>query len=235
MLLSRQVPLLLAAVALTVLGAGCQDGPLPEVRSLNPWARKQWEEDEKLGPTYYKRSEELALIRARAPALSADEQERLSQEILDVYREETSPAMRAELVATLGRLPAAAAQAGLAAALSDQDPDVRAAACTALGRRRDQESLALLAKTLHADGSRDVRIAAIRALGQFRDGAALEPLGEMLEDKDPAVQRVAMQSLQAATGKEYVSVAAWKEFLAGGNPPPPPGPSLADLLKLPWY
>src|SRR5262245_17904110 len=175
------LPLLLGLVG------GCQDGPIPENRLLNPWARKQWEEDESFGPTYYKRRDELAAIRAKASRLSDSERDRLAQEIVDVYGLEPSPAMRSELVRTLAYLPSGTAQTALAAALVDDDPDVRIDACQALTLVKGEESLPLLAKTAQSDEQLDVRIAAVRGLGSYRDEAARQALGTALEDSDPAI------------------------------------------------
>jgi HEAT repeat protein len=231
-----RLPSFALLLALSGLAAGCQDGPIPENRVLNPWAREQWAEDEKFGPTYYKRLDELAAVRARAAGLPEDERQRLAAEIIEVFAEEPSAAMRAELVRTLAYLPGSTAQAGLGAALTDADADVRVAVCQGLGRMRSGESLALLAKTVESDEELDVRIAAVRSLGSYEDAAALPSLGIALEDANPAVQKAAIESLAATTGRDYGnSVPAWKEFLAGGNPTKPPGPSLAERLGWPWY
>lgn len=234
-----RVSSILLAIVPGLLGviAGCQDGPIPENRGLNPWARKQWEEDEKLGPTYYKRMDELAAIRAKAPGLAESERARLAQEIVDVYSQDPSPAMRSELIRTLAYLPTSTAQRGLAEALQDEDPDVRTAACQGLARVRGEESLRLLAKTAdNTDENLDVRIAAVRGLGNYKDDAAMQALGVALEDSDPAIQKVAIESLRHNTGRDYGhSVPAWKEFLAGGNPAKPAGPSLAERVGWPWF
>jgi hypothetical protein len=230
LILLASLPCLLGVIA------GCQDGPIPENRVLNPWARKQWEEDEKFGPTYYKRMDELAAIRAKASGLADSERDRLAQEIVDVYGQEPSPAMRSELIRTLAYLPTSTAQTGLASALADDDPDVRTAACQGLARVKGEESLRLLAKTADdTDENLDVRIAAVRGLGNYKDEAAMQALGIALEDKDPAIQKVAIESLRHNTGDYGHSVPAWKEFLAGGNPAKPPGPSLAERVGWPWF
>jgi len=233
-----RLSLILILVLPWLLGliSGCQDGPIPENRMLNPWARKQWEEDESFGPTYYKRMDELATIRAKAPRLADSERERLAQEIIDVYGLDTSPAMRCELVRTLAYLPTGTAQTALAAALADEDSDVRIAACQGLARVQGEESLPLLARTAQTDEHLDVRIAAVRGLGHYREQDAMQALGTALEDSDPAVQKVAIESLRLNTGRDYGnSVPAWKEFLAGGTPSNPPGPSLAERIGWPWF
>ena len=227
---------LFAVLPVAGLLAGCQDGPIPENRLLNPWARDQWAEDEKFGATYYKRMEELAAIRGRSGSLPESERERLAQEIMDVFREEPSSAMRSELVRTLSYLSGPTAQSGLGAALVDEDADVRISACQGLSRLQSEESLAQLAKTAAADVEQlDVKIAAVRGLASYQDPAALAALGTALEDANPAIQKAAIDSLAASTGRDYGnSVPAWKEYLAGGNPTKPPGPTLAERIGWPW-
>ena len=75
--------LLLLAAGVLAAG-GCADGFVPEARSINPYVRKQGEEDEKRGPTYYKRMDELQQVRAQASQLPAPEKQRLAKEIVDV-------------------------------------------------------------------------------------------------------------------------------------------------------
>src|SRR6476620_3207821 len=101
--LSWPAVLLLAVVVGTA--SGCADGFVPEMRALNPYVRKQWEADEKHGPTYYKRREELRQARAQGPRLPEAEKQRLAKEIIDVLGMEKSPVMRAELVKTLVVFP----------------------------------------------------------------------------------------------------------------------------------
>jgi hypothetical protein len=53
-----------------------------------------------------------------------------------------------------------------------------------------------------------------------------------LDDRDPAMQYVGVQSMKALTGKDYGGdVAAWRELAGGGSPPLPPPPSLAERLR----
>jgi hypothetical protein len=230
----HRVWLLIAATAV-VTTVGCADGFVPEARSLNPYVRKQWEEDEKRGPTYYKRQEELQQVRAQAPSMPEPEKQRLAKEIVDVLAIEKSPTMRAELVRTLAVLPGAIALVALEGASTDNDADVRAAACQALAGQKGPEAVKMLA-TLNGDADLDVRIEAARALGKHKDPEAAKALGLALEEPDPAVQRVAMESLKTSTGKDYgMSVKTWREYLDGGNPKPPDPPSWAERLRQAWY
>ena len=227
---------LLMLVAAGLLSAGgCADGFVPEARALNPYVRKEWEADEKRGPTYYKRMDELRQVRAEANRMSEVERQRLAKEIIYVLAIEKSPTVRAELVKTLAVLPGPASLVALEGASTDNDPDVRTAACQALAGQQGPEAIQLLAQ-LTGDADLDVRMEAARALGRHKSPAAAKALALSLEENDPAVQRVAMQSLKSSTGKDYgMSVQTWREYLDGGNPRPPDPPSWAERLRQPWF
>jgi HEAT repeat protein len=223
----------LASLAIAALAcSGCADGPVPEMRSLNPWIRRQWADDEQFGPTYHKKVADLAALRSSTARLAPDDQERIAAELAGRLKDEPSAAMRIELARALGSLPTATAQAALAAAMSDENTQVRVVACQGLGKRPSQQSLQALGAAVAGDANLDVRIAAAKELGRFNDPAAAQALRPALDDGDAAVQGIAMQSLRGLTGKrEYAnSVVAWREYLDGGNPTPPPAPTLAETL-----
>ena len=227
----------IAACLLASSLSGCADGPVPEMRTLNPWLRRQWADDEAYGPTYHRKVADLAALRSSAPSLAPENQERIAQELAGRLKDEPSAAMRLELTRALGELPTASAQAALAATLTDENAQVRAVACTALGRRQSGEALQALGGVVAGDADLDVRIAAARELGRFRDPAAAQALRAALDENDAALQGVAMQSLRGITGQtKYAnSVPAWREYLDGGNPTPPPAPSIAQTLQKYWY
>jgi HEAT repeat protein len=222
---------------LAIMTAGCAEGMVPELRSLNPWIRRQWQEDETFGPTFHKKIADLAALRSSASSLAPAEREQIAQQLAGRLKDEPSAAMRMELARTLGELPAEASHAALAATLTDENPQVRVVVCKALGRQQSAESLESLGKAVAEDTDLDVRIAAARELGHFQDPAAAQALRPALDDRDAALQGMAMQSLRSVTGKrEFAnSVPTWRQYLDGGNPAPPPGPSLAESLQKYWY
>jgi HEAT repeat protein len=213
--------------------SGCADGFVPELRSMNPWVRQQWAQDEQFGATYHRKVSDLKALRSTAKAMAAPEQERVAQELVRRLEKEEGSVMRSELIRTLGELPAPAAYAALQGALADESTLVRQAACRALGRQPTDENLQALARVVASDGDRDVRIAAARELGHFPDAAAAQALRPALDDDDAALQSVAMQSLRGLTGKTQYGnhVPTWREYLDGGEPAPPPGPSLAESFR----
>lgn len=224
--------------ALAPLAAGCADS-LPEIRYLNPWAREQWAADEQEMPTYHRKVAELGNLRSRANGLAPAEREQIAADLSVRLKDEQSPVMRAELVRTLGELPTSASQSSLLAAMADESPHVRTAACKALGRQPSSEGFAAVSQAVASDTDLDVRIAAAKELGKFREEGAPAALRPALDDNDPALQLAAMQSLQTLTGQTQYgnSVGSWRDYLDGGNPAPPPGPSIAERLQqyLYWY
>jgi hypothetical protein len=234
---SRPLGLALAGCLLACGLAGCADGFVPELRTLNPWVRKQWAEDELYGPTFHRKVSDLAALRSSTSSLTPGDQQRIAQELAGRLKSEPSAAMRMELIRTLGELPTATSQVAIAAMLTDENSQVRVLACKSLGRQPTPEAMQALGTTLASDADLDVRISAARELGHFRDPAAAQALRPALDDGDAALQGVAMESLRGITGRsEYAnSVPAWRDYLDGGNPTPPDPPSLAETIQKYWY
>ena len=160
------------------------------------------------------------------------QQEQVAVELAQQYTDEADPLLRAEIVRTLAKFPTSTATAKLHAALSDSDSDVRLAACQAWGQRRGPEATAALAETLNRDSDLDVRLEAARALGTTHDPAAVAALGLALEEKDPAMQRRAVESLREVTGKDLGNnVDNWRQYVKG-EAPTNSTPSLAERF---WH
>lgn len=240
-------PLLLLVAGLAVLAAGCADGLMPEVRSLNPWVRKQWDDDERAITTYHRKAADLAALRSQAGHLPEEQREPIAAQLAARLQEEKAPVLRVQLVRTLGEFQTPSAHSALQASLNDEMATVRIAACKALARHPAGESVELLAKSASGDSDLDVRIAAAESLGKFADSKLpaderkriAQSLRPALDDRDPALQVAAMQSLAAITGRDNFrnDAPTWRQFLDGGNPSPPPPPTVAELLQrsMNWY
>jgi HEAT repeat protein len=106
----------------------------------------------------------------------------------------------------------------------------------ALAQAPDAESLQILSQTLANDPDTDVKIVAARSLGKFKDPQAAQALASIVDDNNPALQQTAMDSLRTVTGKDYgYSASAWREYMQGGAPTPPPSPSIAQRLREDWW
>jgi HEAT repeat protein len=92
--------------------------------------------------------------------------------------------------------------------------------------------VACLAKTLREDNDQNVRLAAAKALGSMKSPEAIQALSVALDDRDPAMQYVGVQSMKEVTGKDYgPNVEAWRQVAAGQTPPAPESPSIAERLR----
>ena len=98
-------------------------------------------------------------------------------------------------------------------AVGDADREVRIAACESLAGMHTAESEQILAAVLHSDTDVDVRLAATRCLGGCQHGNGFGALRNALEDPDPAVQYVAIQSLKESSGQDAGNdLAEWKRI-----------------------
>lgn len=229
---SSKVCLLLLAAVLPAL-AGCADGPFNGGGTLNPWLRREWEKDERRGPTFHTQMQQLKQLADSAAYEPADRQEQISQEMLERYRNEPNPLLRSAVVKVVGYVNGSAVDETLAAAMKDSEPEVRIAATKALGRRGNEESLRVLSSSMAEDTDLDVRIAIASELKRFRNSQeATRALALALEENDAGLQHQAIASLEQVTGRSYgMNAATWREYLAGGNPTPPPETSIADRVK----
>lgn len=219
-----------------VLTAGCAGEPLwLDFLALNPSVRRRWEEDESYAPTYYARRDELRRLRDAAPNMTPQQRSQLALQLTEVVRNDPSPLMRREAIITLGYLATPDAIPALQMALSDQDLDVRAAACAAWRRHGGPDAAAALANVVSQDGDLDVRIAAVKELQHFRGPAVMTALSAAIEDADPALQYRAVLSLQEVSDVSYgENVYAWREYLRGNQPPLPETPTLAERMTN-WF
>jgi len=226
----------LVAATAVALVSGCADGPIPENRVLNPWVRKQWAEDEQRVTTYHKKVADLAELRKKASTMPPGEKEETATHLAARLREERSPALRGELIRTLAAINTPVGQQAILAGITDEATSVRVLSCKALGEAPTAEGFQALSNVITSDAELDVRVAAAQQLGKFRNFEAPKALRPALDDRDPALQIAAMQSLEAVDGHaEYRrNVNVWREHLDGGSPSPPPGPSIAEVVKQYW-
>jgi len=235
-MLTSSIPQVAVVAALAALLSGCADGPIPEIKRLNPWIRKQWDEDEQRVTTYHRKVKDLADLRVKALHMPPAERDETAGDLAARLKEEKSPVLRAEFIRTLAAFPTPIAQEAVLAGLNDESAAVRVVACKALGHKPTAGGFQGLSHAVTHDGDLDVRIAAAHELGKFRGFEAPQALRPVLDDRDPALQLAAMQSLEALDGHtEYRrNVAVWREHLDGGNPTPPAGPSVVELARQYW-
>jgi HEAT repeat protein len=228
----------LTCLAVPIL-AGCAKGPMWRLGGLSPWVQQQWAEEEKTyGATLHTKLSELDGLVARAGSMQPEERENWAGQLARLAISDPSPLLRTRVVAALPSFPSPASDAALRTALTDKDLDVRVAACEAWGRRGGSDAVQLLSERVSGDADTDVRLAAIRALGQLDDqqtaSGAVRALGVALEDKNPAIQFRAIESLRGLSGRDYgTDLVAWRQFVQGGQPAEP-APTIADRLRN-WF
>ena len=83
----------------------------------------------------------LEQIREHAAWAKPQELEPISSQLAAVFRQETDPILRAEIVRVLGVYPTATSLAVLRMAVGDRDAEVRIAACLGWGRRKGPEAV----------------------------------------------------------------------------------------------
>jgi HEAT repeat protein len=205
--------------------AGCQSLSWPQM----------WPFPERELTTYNTPSMRVEAIREfamRSSGVDAPQQRQITDQLARQLQVEPDPLVRQALVNALAEFRTPIVQQVLEAGLSDDDIAVRIECCKALGRRAEPISVAVLAKSLRTDEDIDVRLAAAEALGQIRSPKAIQALAIALDDRDPALQYVGVQSMKSLTGQDYgPDVQAWRQVAAGRTPPPAPVPSLAERWR----
>jgi HEAT repeat protein len=196
--------------------------------ALNPIARRQWAEDERVMPSFFTHWQKIRAVERRAASMSAEEQAQTAAELTRLIREDSNIPLRLAAVKALSAFPPEVAREGIYAAAADENVELRLAACQALRRLGDNTSINLLASLAQSDPALDVRLTATRQLAGVSHPAAMQALEAALEDRDPALQYRAMESLAVTTGKRYgYQVALWRAYLRGEEPPEPPTRGIA--------
>ena len=208
--LSRARRVLFAGTLVTVCLLGCTSS---RFRLPDSFGRRS-------GPdvvdfaTLSERIDSIRDLGKRAHSMSQPEQEKVSQSLVRLVQTETHPQVRIEAVRALGEFPTRTAFQGLTATSQDPKTEIRIETCHALARRGSDGALRVLTEVLNSDTDVDVRMAAVQGLSQSDKPQAVAALGSCLDDSDPALQFLAMQSLKEATGTDHGSdVRRWKEVV----------------------
>lgn len=212
-LLNRWVTFCTGSVIILLL-VGCATDRIAWRNRLNPWASNS--STTAGGPTTVdERIEQIANLQHDARQMTEAQRTTTSRSLSNMLASDVEPAVKAAAIEALGFFDTAESIEGLQGALQDSDPDMRTTACRSLGRIGSRSAMELLIQAQRSDTNIDVRQAAIRELGNFNDPSAIAALGESLSDTDPAVQLLAMRSLQTVTGEKLGDdVRRWKEHVA---------------------
>lgn len=185
----------------------------------------------RFGPTANQRIADLKALREAGPGTDPTVHESKATELARKIQTERDPLVRAQIIRTIEIYPTRLTSAVLHAATNDPEPAVRIACADAWGKRSTDEAVEHLSELFLKDESIDVRIAATKGMGTTKNQTAIAKLAPALEDKDPALQLVAVESLRSLTGVDLgYDVNKWREYLK--TPPAErPQQGLADKLR----
>jgi HEAT repeat protein len=224
------------AVCALALG-GCRSLSMPEF-----WPFPERERTTFITPAM--RSAAIAEFGARSTGVDSPEQREITDQLARQIQVEPDPLVRQEVIHAIAEFKTPMAQMVLEAGLADQDEMVRVACCEEIAERAvagltdpGYSAVPILAKALREDQDQNVRLAAAKALGSMKSPEAIQALTVALDDRDPAMQYVGVQSMKSVTGKDYgPSVEAWRQVAAGQTPAAPETPSIAERLRKvsPW-
>lgn len=204
---------------------GCQSVPWPNV-----WPFPERERTTYRTPSM--RADAIQEFASKSTGTDTPEQRELTNQLARQIQVESDPLVRQVIVRTIAEFRTPLAQQVLEAGLADQDKSVRIACCQTLGRRAEQASVPKLANSLRSDEDVDVRLAAAEALGKIKSPESVQALSVALDDRDPALQFVGVQSMKSITGQDYgPNVEAWRQVASGGTPPPVEAPSVAERVR----
>ena len=215
---------LLVATAIAAL-TGCHS-----FLGYRGWPLKDYERTSFLTPKM--RSDTVRQFASKADGTDSPAQRELTDQLARQIQIEPDPLVRESIIRGAGHFKTPLAQQILEAGLGDESQAVRLACCQEFGRRAETRSVPKLAAALREDQSMDVRLAAAEALGKIKSPDSIAALAVALDDRDPAMQFVGVQSMKAVTGKDYGGdVEAYRQLASGGNPPPPKPVSVAERLR----
>lgn len=184
-------------------------------------------------PTPAMRTDAIREFAARSNGLDTPEQQEIAGQLARQIQVEPDPLVRATIVDTLAAFNTPLASQVMVAGLNDTDPIVRRKCCHGLGERADTAAIEPLARTLREDETMDVRVAATKALGKIQSPEALKALTAALEDRDPALQFAAVQSVKQLSGQDFGGdVRAYLQYAQGENPTlATPPTSVAERIR----
>jgi hypothetical protein len=222
----------LVGLCALLFSAGCVDGPMFELKKLNPVIQSQWKKDRERGPVYSQRVGEMRLLQARLPSMPEAEQAKWTETLSSVAKTETSPELRREAVLALSKVIANPTASSTVIKLAqDKSDKVRLEAAKALQNHVTPETTQTLLALASGDSDSSVRLVATEMLGKHRTDEVKQFLAKQLSDRSPAMQYNASLALKEFTGKDFKGdVELWKRFM-NGEEVSPPVPTLAETLQ----
>lgn len=162
-------------------------------------------------------------------ATSPSAKSNVARQLEEAFLKEDDPQLRAELLRLMGQLNLPPSDTLVERAKSDEEPSVRIQLCHLLAKSPSGSAVSVLSELALNDRDQDVRQAAIKALGRLHDPRANQVLAQLLRNRDPAIQYLAVQSLKQTTGKDFgMDLKQWEAYVYGGAPAGKSQPALAE-------
>ncbi|MEM7456994.1 MAG: HEAT repeat domain-containing protein [Planctomycetota bacterium] len=209
-----------SAFALLIVAiSGCAEGMLWRTGQYAPWVREQWAAEEQIADTLFERKRGMNEMVAGVQNGPADSQAPVASRLTEIVNRDPILLMRIHATSLLGDLNCPTSISGLADASSDNDHRVRLEAVRSWSRMPGQVAVPRLQEMIGSDTNIDVRLAATTALGNFPGQQSVQALSLALEDRDPAMQLKATESLAMVTGEEFgPNVQAWQQYVNNTAP-----------------
>lgn len=216
-----RILLLLIAIGTVHQFSGCSEGPLWRSGKYNPWVRNKWAEEEKIADTLFTRKNRMETVVRNAVNGPINVQEDAAQALSDIVFRDKVLLMRLHAVRLLGQLKnSPSAVETLIKASKDNDRDIRLAAIESWKTLGSDTAVPQLQEIIGSDTDIDVRLAATEALGYFPGRASVSALSLSLNDRNPALQVRATESLRKVTGEPLGrNVVAWQQYVKNVAPP----------------
>jgi hypothetical protein len=215
-----RILLLIMATGAVHQFSGCSEGPLWRSGKYSPWVRNKWAEEEKVADTLFTRKNRMETVVQNAVNGPLNAQEDAAQALSEIVFRDKVLLMRLHAVRLLGQLKSSpSAVETLTKASKDNDRDIRLAAIESWKTLGNDDAVPQLQEIIGSDTDIDVRLAATEALGHFPGRASVGALSLSLNDRNPALQVRATESLRKVTGEPLGrNVVAWQEYVKNVSP-----------------
>ena len=151
---------------------------------------------------------------------SVEDQQEVAKKLSEIILRDPIILLRLHAIKLIPSLNCPQTAEILTIASTDPSSDIRTATVKALEKLPGETSVYQLQEIIANDSDDDVRIAATRALSKFSGQASVKALSIALEDRNPALQISATESLMRVTGQSELGrdVNAWQQYVRQAIP-----------------
>lgn len=217
-----QFLLVTSLIAACCVFSGCAEGPFWRAGKYSPWAQNHWAEEERVADTLFVRKRRMTESVQAVVGAPVEDQQKVAKSLAEVLHRDPVLLLRLHAVKMLGELNCPAAVQALIDASHDHTSDIRIAAIQAWGKMPAESAIPHLQEMIGSDTDTDVRLAATRSLGNFSGQQAVAAVSLALDDRNPALQLRAAESLEKITGEQHGrDISAWQRYVRNVVPDQP--------------